>query len=455
MKIQGKSAFCRKQTLKTLNMLRRRVKLGLLTLIALSLNLHYPLLSIAGMGWPLGLLAEGLFSSRYLLGTINALWTRSIEKGMLSGGIPAPNRTVVVDNDFKMDVYDFAQPSTSAKRLRPAVLYFHAGAFSTGGRCFGAGTMAWLAAHGYVGLTASYTLTSSGVWGSGVVTCIEDAWRALRWTQAHAHEIGVDARKIIVAGDSAGGGLALALATRLGAAASDDDARPAAVFVGWAVTDLDPVWFGTVKAANGTWGPTPAADEFETPNVFVPQTTGPTAAAAQRQLQRVFSGSLLLYGRSWLGWLPASAFAPAVEEAAAAAAAALISPMSRASERGMPPVLMMVGAADEVVPAGQQERFAETARRSGNRVAVLRFQGSGHGGGGVNCQVGREAVLRFLEANDLGARATAAQPHADRFVEVAKHAFGVNSDEYQPLPPLWRGRRGTVTLKSIGRVVGG
>lgn len=43
---------------------------------------------------------------------------------------------------------------------------------------------------------------------------IDDAWAALQWSAAHAGELGADERRLIVAGDSAGGNLAAALAVR-------------------------------------------------------------------------------------------------------------------------------------------------------------------------------------------------------------------------------------------------
>ena len=145
----------------------RRVTTALCVLIALSLNLHYLLLfPYAGF---VALLAEALLSSRVLMTTVNTLWVSNVHNGMLEGGIPAPNRTVSYGSKPSnlLDVYDFAG---RVRKKRPAVLYLHAGAFTTGGREFGAGTMSWLAAHGYVAISAQYSLTVSTD-GDGVAGC--------------------------------------------------------------------------------------------------------------------------------------------------------------------------------------------------------------------------------------------------------------------------------------------
>ena len=419
----------------------RRVTTALCVSIALSLNLHYLLLfPYAGF---VALLAEALLSSRVLMTTVNFLFVSNVHNGMLAGGIPAPNRTVSYGSKPSnlLDVYDFAG---RVHKKRPAVLYWHAGAFTTGGREFGAGTMSWLAARGYVAISVQYSLTVSSD-GDGVAGCIDDAWQALRWTVEHASELGVDPRKIIVAGDSAGGGIALSLATRLGAAASD--VRVAAAFVGWPVVTLDALVYGTQRDRRGKWTPTPADADFATENVFVPVGSAPSPELAQLQLQRVLAGSLLIHGRSLGGWLPASLFVQPLGSKSEVA----ISPLSAASQRGLPPILMLSGANDEVVPFGQQERFADAARRAGNRVAMLKFVRAKHGGGGTNCKAGRDAILRFLKGRGLAARPTAAKASADGYVEIAKDVFKGMSphiDEEYALPPWpWRQLGATVTLK--------
>ena len=185
-------------------------------------------------------------------------------------------------------------------------MYFHAGAFLTGGREFGAGTLSWLAEQGLVGISVGYRLTSDAQ-GRGIAGCIESAWAALRYVRAHADELGIDPSRVVAMGDSAGGLLALALATGLrggggggsrgGSGGGGDVAlveRPLAAVVGWGCCTIESRSFAPVRLSGGDggggWEETPAAAAFATPCVFVPEGTGATATAARRQLQALPSG---------------------------------------------------------------------------------------------------------------------------------------------------------------------
>ena len=189
-------------------------------------------------------------------------------------------------------------------------MYFHAGAYLTGGREFGAGTLSWLAEQGLVGISVGYRLTSDAQ-GRGIAGCIESAWAALRYVRAHADELGIDPSQVVAMGDSAGGLLALALTTGLrgggggsggggsggGSGGGGDVAlveRPLAAVVGWGCCTIESRSFAPVRSSGGDggggWEETPAAAAFATPCVFVPEGTGATATAARRQLQALPSG---------------------------------------------------------------------------------------------------------------------------------------------------------------------
>jgi acetyl esterase/lipase len=62
----------------------------------------------------------------------------------------------------------------------------------------------WLARFGAVVVSVNYRLAPEH---SGV-TLVEDCYAGLQWTAAHAYDLGIDTDKLIIAGTSAGGGLA-------------------------------------------------------------------------------------------------------------------------------------------------------------------------------------------------------------------------------------------------------
>jgi acetyl esterase/lipase len=325
-----------------------------------------------------------------------------------------------------MDIYDFR---SSRETPAPAALYFHAGAFLVGGREFGAGTLCWLAEQGMVGFSVSYRLTSDSD-GRGVAGSISSVRHALRYVRAHAEDFGIEKSKITVIGDSAGGLMALSLVTRLQGDDEDNslsaEELPAAVITGWGVCTLQSKSWYPIRADDGSWQETPAVDDLPLKNVFMPK--GGTPAEAQEVVRKTVAGVFLAFGRRANGWLPASVVSHQPSDGAAS-----ISPLSRASTPGLPPILMLIGGSDTVVPAEQQLHFAETARAAGNRVSALVFEGGSHGVGGINSTAGREAVRRFLEAQGI-----CLKPAQDENIDPAVHvlrsiaAFGLDKTE-----PTW------------------
>lgn len=106
----------------------------------------------------------------------------------------------------RLDIY--WRKSTAPRRLRPVVLYLHGGGF----RILSKDTH-WMmgllfARAGYVVFNANYRLAPKHPYPAA----LEDSAAALAWVQAHAHRYGGDPRRVVIAGESAGANLALALA---------------------------------------------------------------------------------------------------------------------------------------------------------------------------------------------------------------------------------------------------
>jgi len=105
------------------------------------------------------------------------------------------------DMDLKLDVY---RPSTGPDR-RTAVIHLHGGGFRGGSKDGVARSAGPLAAHGYVCIGSQYRLGTQAKWPAQ----IEDVKAAIRWTRANAASLGIDPARIVIAGYSAGGHLAL------------------------------------------------------------------------------------------------------------------------------------------------------------------------------------------------------------------------------------------------------
>ena len=92
---------------------------------------------------------------------------------------------------------------------RAALLFMHGGGMVLGSADMAQSSLPALAtALGAVGVSIEYRLAPETPFPGPQ----EDCYAALAWLVAHSEELGVDPRRIIVMGDSAGGGLAAALA---------------------------------------------------------------------------------------------------------------------------------------------------------------------------------------------------------------------------------------------------
>ena len=177
----------------------------------------------------------------------------------------------------------------------------------------------------------------------------------------------------------------------------DRSELPAAVVGGWPATALGARTYAPRWAEDSScWEETPAGNDFAVANAFVPEKYTATQEATQQRLQTVLAGGLLCFGRRRFGLLPAATGQFPADDGQS------VSPL-RLATRGeaLPPMLLLTGGADQVVPCEQTSRFADAVREAGGNVTQLIFEEAEHGGGGVNCAAGREATLRFLRYHGL------------------------------------------------------
>jgi beta-galactosidase len=129
------------------------------------------------------------------------------------------------------DLYLFLlRPTVVHEDPLPAIIYFHGGSWKGGDVASQIPTAAWFRDHGMIGITASYRLESKH--GTSPLECIADAKSAVRYVRAHAKQLGIDPDRIVVAGGSAGGHMAVCTLLPRGDSPEDDltvSARPDAL----------------------------------------------------------------------------------------------------------------------------------------------------------------------------------------------------------------------------------
>ena len=119
----------------------------------------------------------------------------------------------------------FKPKDWKASDHRPGFIWFFGGGFVRGTPLQSAGWAKRAATLGMVGIAPDYRTLER--WpGTSATATVADARAALRWAQDHAAELGIDPKRIVVGGASAGGHLALWTAITKTPAGIDDAEAP-------------------------------------------------------------------------------------------------------------------------------------------------------------------------------------------------------------------------------------
>ena len=223
----------------------------------------------------------------------------------------------VEDTPLLLDMY---VPDEPVKIPTPVVVWIHGGGWVGGDKY--PSQVSLLAERGFLCVSINYRLSGEAKFPAS----IEDCKCAIRWLRAHADEYYIDPQAIGVWGSSAGGHLAM-----LAGCASEEDGL-----------EGDGGWEGyssRVQAVCSFFGPA------DLTSLFIPQ------------------DCCELIGES-------------LEERADLYTAA--SPINYVSA-GDPPLLMVHGSADYIVPIGQSEMMLESYEDAGLDVKLVRVTGAGHG----------------------------------------------------------------------------
>ncbi len=220
---------------------------------------------------------------------------------------------------LKLDLYE-----PGGERRGTAAILVHGGGWVQGNKAMLAEHAKALARDGFTVFVPEYRLTPEAIWPAQ----IHDVKRAIRWVRGQADRLGFDAEKIVLQGHSAGAHLVLL------AAGTADDAR------------LDP------PDADRSVGAHAAAVVAIYPPVLLyrdgPRPSGGTSAGA----------------------LQGSDISDEV--------AALASPITHVGP-DFPPVMLLHGDADKVVPVSATKVFGDALRAAGGKVDAHIFAGLPHG----------------------------------------------------------------------------
>ena len=187
----------------------------------------------------------------------------------------------------EMEIF-FPKDHDPSKKSVPGVIMFHGGGWGSGSRVMFSYQCNYFASRGLVAATVTYKLAKKAVANKTKGTesrkrvCITDAKSAIRWYKQNADELGIDPKRIIAGGGSAGGHISLLATTNPGL---NDPA--------------DPKEYDATVAAYLLFNPALSAGDAKDPQVdFL------------RHLKADFPPAIVFFGSedNWMkkGWVPAS-----------------------------------------------------------------------------------------------------------------------------------------------------
>lgn len=166
----------------------------------------------------------------------------------LPGSEPHVFRTI---GDIELRLHVVKPEDWKKNDSRPCLVSFFGGGWNSGTPERSISWAKWAASHGIVGIAPDYR-TRDRLKGTPE-DCIADGRAAMAWIAAHAADLGIDPKKIIVLGGSAGGHVAAWTAIPSHGPAKDDPApkvMPAAMVLINPVTDTKASGYGGPKRFN-------------------------------------------------------------------------------------------------------------------------------------------------------------------------------------------------------------
>lgn len=246
------------------------------------------------------------------------------------------------------------------KTPKPVVIYIHGGGFETGSKQMpktpaGDWPMVTLASRGYVVVGVAYRMSGEAKFP----VAVQDVKAAIRFLRAHATEYNLDPKRIGVWGESAGGYLTALVATSCGAKEFE----------------------GVGGNANQSSCVQAAVDWFG-PIDFTLYQKGASAGAAKDASPSAIT--------KFLGCDLSQCDAAILRSS---------NPINFISKT-TPPILIMQGAIDKLVPPQQSQAFYDSLKAKGAIAKLILEPGAGHGWEGASAAQSKEiyeTAYRFFD----------------------------------------------------------
>ena len=223
----------------------------------------------------------------------------------------------------------------------PVVVFLHGGGWRLGTRRSLGPSYAGMTPHpfeqvaaaGIAVASADYRLSGERTWPAQ----LHDAKAAVRWLRSRGHEVGLDRERIGAWGESAGGHLALLLGLTGDPANSADLEGAVGIVVGSSAVDAVAAWYAPsdLTALPDDLGADPAAEDTREAQLFgAPLSSVPDVVRAASPITYISAGA--------------------------------------------PPILLLHGDADRLIPGAQSVRLHAALQDSGNLVELGTYPGADH-----------------------------------------------------------------------------
>lgn len=190
-------------------------------------------------------------------------------------GVPALPAGVTVESNLSYDshketVIDVFKPKAMGKGKQPGVLFIHGGGWTSGSKeSVVQHFVAPFLEKGFVVANVEYRVASVAL----APAAVSDVLKAADWFRKNADKYGVDAKRMVVSGGSAGGHLALMVGLANKAMGLGPHGRVGAVVNFYGITDVGDLLEGTNERKYAvTWIPDTMAERREIARRVSPQT---------------------------------------------------------------------------------------------------------------------------------------------------------------------------------------